>query len=328
MKRALINIVIGGLTIGLILFVRPWSSSLPEQLSWRDGFSYLRDHYQDFQYDDSYLQYHYPNENLNCPVANCRLSYRLMDAFFNVKMLSQAGASADELGQQYQDAECVFELIRPEWQAGSIAQTLTGSSPNGFALDTYCIFGYLFQDQAMARVVRQASQGTEWLAEDLYSQDVWRNLADETWCLRLLLATDTDRDFTGQAITKKIEQTDAFLNTATPFDQYAVLYHMIPLLSESEEHGDFKASLQNYTDRLSQHISRPEFEGQALVLANALEVFCSIDHLGREKIQTLTKRLLKLQDFDGGWWPYAGADDGKVFTTLRVLLVLTRCSIE
>ena len=53
----------------------------------RDGLQYLDYSYNNFKYDDPYLEFIYPSEELNCEISGCDLTYRILDAYFNVYFL-------------------------------------------------------------------------------------------------------------------------------------------------------------------------------------------------------------------------------------------------
>ncbi len=291
------------------------------------GFQFVRDSYQGFSYEDSYLKYRYPTENLSCAgVSGCDLSYRLLDAYFDVVMLSRAGASEVDLGQQLTDADQVFEAILPTWQSGTIKDTLASEGSEDYALDTYCIMGYLFEDKVMADVVASYRTGHGWFESDHFPQDTWRNIADETWCLRLMMVTGKESDIIPEAIQRKIIETDEYLLDESLINQQAVLYHMVQLLNDAIAAGvnleGMKTALDNYSDQLVLLTMENELWSQPLALANTLEALASIGYSDKEILSKIADQLTALQREDGSWWANPISNNGNVFITLRANLAL------
>lgn len=299
-----------------------------EELSTTDkGFQFIRDSYQGFRYEDSYLQYRYPTENLSCAgVPGCDLSYRLLDAYFDVVMLSRAGASETDLGQQLTDADQVFEAILPTWESGTIKDTLASEGSEDYALDTYCIMGYLFEDKVMADIVAGYRTGQGWFESDHFPQDTWRNIADETWCLRLLMITEKDINILPEAVQRKIIETNKYLTEEPLINQQAVLYHMVQLLNDAIEAGvdldEAQSTLDSYSDQLVLLTMENELWSQPLALANTLEALASIGYSDKEILGKIVDRLTALQREDGSWWANPVSNNGNVFTTLRANLAL------
>mgnify|MGYP001571994197 FL=1 len=67
------------------LIISSCSSNTNSQQAINKGINYLvsaQD--KEFGYKDKYLTYVYPGEDLECPLENCKITYRKIDAFFNL----------------------------------------------------------------------------------------------------------------------------------------------------------------------------------------------------------------------------------------------------
>ncbi len=326
MKRRYLNIL---LILGIIAgagavyyFYTPLNKSLTR------GYEYLRSSYKNYSYNDFYLNYRYSNETLKCPAAGCELSYRLLDAYFNVIMLNNAGASASQLGNQLSDARSVLSGIIEEWRSGGINNTLKSEGNEAFALDTYCILGFLHEDEKMSETVKRYLGNSGWLTENYYQDDIWRNIADETWCLRLLIKKTNDYSKLVPVIQRQILETNALLVDSELINQQAVLYHMAIMMSEAEASGlpvnEMAVILSAYQNRLIAVTLDQELWQQPLSLANTLDALLSIKANEDVIIHKLADKLISLQQKDGAWLPQPEAKQGQVFTTMRALLALTK----
>tara|TARA_Y100000310_G_C20569368_1_gene757197 strand:- start:101 stop:1048 length:948 start_codon:yes stop_codon:yes gene_type:complete len=153
------------------------------------GLIFLNNSYRDFKYNDSYLKYIYPDEKLNCKVENCELTYRVMDAYFNVYFIKKEFANYSIIQKQVDDVDIIFNNIIDEWRMGEIYNARK-STQEGFALDTYCIFAYVMEDEKMDNVILDYLDYTDyrWSVEsDTIGKDYWRFIADETWCARAII---------------------------------------------------------------------------------------------------------------------------------------------
>ncbi|HZI92965.1 MAG TPA: hypothetical protein VFE84_01875 [Patescibacteria group bacterium] len=147
----------------------------------------------DGAFRDPYLSYVYPAENL--PVASTipgpRLTYRRVDADVVLALLARHGAPPEPLAAAVRQAEKTLKEIVPVWRDAGLDNVRRGARQGGVALDTFCIVGWLNQDDAMARVVADALDGDGWLPGALYDdgEERFRLAADESWCVRLLVTT-------------------------------------------------------------------------------------------------------------------------------------------
>ncbi|MBU0707974.1 hypothetical protein KKG41_06410 [Patescibacteria group bacterium] len=326
MKRVIIIIIIVVAIAASANIYLSGQKTLKKSLD--NGFQYLRSSYNDFSYDDDYLRYRYPGEELECPIANCDLTYRLLDAYFIVAMLNDAGVTEKQLGAQLGDSIEVLDAIKPIWQQGGIYNTQKSTGIEDYALDTYCIIGHHHADKKMADVVDHFRSGTDWLSEDYTLNDVWRNIADETWCTRLLILTEGDNQITQSLVKNLINETNTSLIGTGLSDQQTILYHMVHLLKEAQSLGltveNLDSSLSLFTELLLTVTLEEELYNNPLIIANTLEALVTVNYPDQEKIHDLANRLILLQEKDGLWLPEASATQGQVFTTLRAVLALVK----
>ncbi|MFH0853689.1 MAG: hypothetical protein V1853_04775 [bacterium] len=330
-KYFIILVVILGGIIGLAYLidqpkVEPGISSKPISKSIGDGLAFLAQAHSPYHYKDAYLEYVYPSEELDCSLPGCNITYRILDAYFDVTMLKrQLNFTGQEvIREQILESEAVYQDIVPIWQEANIYNTLKSAEADqgGLAIDTYCILGYLQKDGAMAkRALDYLDESGEWLAEDAFPVDTWRNIADETWCMRLLAVTDTEPDNYGQMIQAKIEQTREFVDSDEPdSSKLGTLYHMLMFLSES----DIQTS-QAAVNELQQEIFKLEqtgaFNQDAVALANIIEALTVSNYYDEAYIANLADRLISLQLSDGSW--RAGPQQlYPVFSSFRALIAL------
>ena len=77
------------LLFGLLIIISSCGvqqSSIDEAIE--KGFSYLNTVYEDGVYNDQYLLYIYPGEKLECPLEGCTITYRILDAYFNLLFIN------------------------------------------------------------------------------------------------------------------------------------------------------------------------------------------------------------------------------------------------
>src|SRR3989339_1628494 len=90
MKKILGVFLVGGVLIvsGVITWLtRPTAPSLSVNSAVQRGLAYLAAVYTPYHYPDTYLEYVYPGEALTCPLEGCAITYRILDAFFDVRFL-------------------------------------------------------------------------------------------------------------------------------------------------------------------------------------------------------------------------------------------------
>lgn len=291
------------------------------------GAQYVGEHYQAFSFDDPYLRYRYPGEALTCPAAGCALTYRTLDAFTMLSFLQQADFAHPALADAVRDGERALEAIAPLWAPGPISNTTT-TKGEGYALDSFCILGYLRKDSDFAKTaLSNLDDSGNWMADDFYTQDVWRNTADESWCLRLLAVTGEGSDqltALGEKFFKDVaDNTADAVNPLPGPEQIAVLYHALAVVRDlptdlNERHEQQIAELQK---RFQEQTRQTLFTSNALLVANALETLAA-DRTDFDLQRELVRWLLENQQ-EGGFWEAApGEESGRVFTTLRAMIAL------
>lgn len=293
------------------------------------GVSAVDARHTPYRFDDPYLQYVYPNEHLACPLAGCAVTYRLLDAYFSVRMVPYL--YYDEwLGAEKDEADAVLAAMTPSVEQQPFSNTIEEHDDAGIALDTACIFGYLTENRTVAQhAVAALNEEQNWLADDYYADDAWRNIADETWCIRLLARTSSATALV-QALTgrKIVEMERFFASDASVIDKTAALVHMAYLLDAV--HDDIGAGFEKkYAEYLVASASEPTLVGNTLMTANILDALLTArarlpDVVPTATLRSLYERLVERQHRNGTWTESEGGDGLPVFTTLRALTALGR----
>lgn len=295
------------------------------------GVDAVHTRHSPYRFDDPYLAYIYPGENLSCPLAGCTATYRLLDAYFSIRMVPYL--YYDEwLRAEKDEADAVLTAMQPVVEPMPFSNTLAEHDDNGIALDTACIFGYLTNDTAIARhAVAALDKNKNWLADDLYTTDAWRNIADETWCIRLLASESSNAELVTALTGRKIVEMGQFSRgQASVIDKAAALVHMVYLLDGVQD--DIAAGFEKqYAENLVAYLPDPAIVENTLMNANILDALLTVNvHMSgtvpTAAFSTLFDRLLARQHKDGTWTETAGDDGLPVFTTLRVLTALGRFS--
>jgi len=291
------------------------------------GLGYLADAWQGDAYDDAYLQYVYADEQLECPLAGCRLTYRLLDAYINLAFLDQAGLAHGPARAQFLRGREVLDAIVPLWREQRLYNVTRAPQKGGIALDTYCIVGLLYEDSAMARVVAGHLDGDGWLAEDYYDPpQSFRKLADETWCVGLLAVAGDDPALAGKLV--RVLVTRARDRLGEPLSAEArvnIALHLVYLLMRAED-PTFEEALAYFIDQLDHSARDPALESDLLTQANILEALARSGRVERTRLSAFAKILVANQEPDGGWHSRIGEQGSslRVFTSLRALLALKR----
>lgn len=308
-----------------------WGGSawaLPIGSSVEHGQEFLAAAWDGEGYDDEYLQFVYPGERLECPLPDCRLTYRLLDAFINLSLLERAGLENGPMTAQIARGRAVLEGLLPGWRETGVYNVVRRPDPDGIALDTYCIAGLLHEDQAMADVVSGHLGSDGWLAEDYYEKhESFRRLADESWCVRLLrFASPPGRSRIAPLARSLVEQADRFLKSNPRIEHRVnVALHLVYLLREL---GDprFAPELLRMLAVLEQAAGDPRIESDLLTQANLLEALAGIPEADEPLLRVVARRLTRNQQPDGGWYSRIGESGSslRVFTTMRAVLALSR----
>lgn len=313
--------------IGLSFFFPPSSSKV--QTAFQRGAKYIGSLPSTSSYPDSYLSYLYPDEHLTCPIPDCAVTYRLLDAWFNIVSLSRRSASFAAAARVQNDyADAVLTALVPAWRTANIVQSIRTTAAKGVALDTSCILGIMTHDEGLAKHVASfLDENNNWLQPMLYVQDAWRNIADETWCIRLLAAFPATQAPVATLLTKKAQEADAFLASTTDVSsRIAVLYHMIVLLRAEGSTAADRAKLRSYVLQLEDVANDPAVLRDAYVQANVLEALAQSGESSADLLTAMIRRLVAAQGSDGSWSRGNGPDGFPVFTTLRALNALLSAS--
>ena len=291
------------------------------------GLRFLAASWRGDRFDDAYLDYVYPGERLVCPLPDCKVTYRLLDAYFDLHWLKQALGSLGPAEPVARRAAEVTHALVPPWRLSGPYNVRRDPIPGGIGLDTYCILGLVERDRDMAEVVARHLDPTGWIPEGHYrTSESFRALADETWCLRLLAATGTASDKVPTLAAEQVERGRAEVGSATSSEVAANLaYHLLGLLSEvnGEELGPARAW---FAGRLAAASRDPALADDRLTRANVLEALAAARWEGRADLDALAADLLAAQEADGGWYSRRGESGTslRTFTTLRALLALAR----
>jgi hypothetical protein len=297
------------------------------------GLKYLATAYNNGVYADQYLRFVYPEESIPCPLANnCTVTYRLLDAYFDVLFLEEVGADMTNIKAQQADAHAIISALAERWTNERINNVLT-SMPGelGIALDTYCIVGFLQRDPDMAnKVASYLDDNNNWMSSSHYTEDVWRNIADESWCLRLFIVTDHERQLTETLIATLINDTEKFRidEHIADQDKLAAVYHTLYVLTDYEQkYNDnrFREEKLQFADFLS-YFSFKHIGLNTLMAANLLDVMVYAEYDNKAALSDMAIQVLDQQEA-GGFWRMADdapPDSVQVFTTFRALIGLQR----
>src|SRR5262245_44334054 len=87
--------------------------------------------YDGNSFDDDYLRYVYPGEDLQSPVPGYRVTYRLLDAYFIVLMIRQAGVEPRNAQSLFERAEILTAALAREWRSRGIYNLRERPDPLG-----------------------------------------------------------------------------------------------------------------------------------------------------------------------------------------------------
>lgn len=310
----------------LFLFVLIFLISCTTQIdvddSIQNGLSYLNTVYEDGRYNDEYLLYVYPGEDLECPIEDCHLTYRILDAYFNLIYIKNEIKDYSVIRDQVEYGDEILQSLLPIWREGRIYNTIASikEDKDGFALDTYCILGYLYNDKEMAVNTLNYLDNNNWMADDYFREDEWRNIADESWCVRLLLKTKTMPELTNDLLQIKLNETYEFIEE--DYDKstkIAAVVHTILMLSDAEGYNEDLKFFQDYVLDLSYDVDDWHLQ------ANVLEALARSKYEDKEKMRGIADLLISKQAEDGAWYMNEDKENFlQVFTTFRGVLALNQ----
>lgn len=293
------------------------------------GMAYLSENYGDYSYNDRYLTFVYSGESLGCPIDDeCNITYRLLDAYFDVYFLEEV-ADISRIPEQAEDAHVIVEAIAKSWEDEKISNAAT-SDGEGVALDTYCIVGYITENKVMSQNMQGYLEGNSWMPNDYYQQDVWRNIADESWCARLMIKTGAKQDAVKAVIYKLVDETQGFKldETITDTDKLSMIYHMLYLVKEYEDfYGDdtFHNEVVAYSDFLN-YFTAKNIGVNNLMNSNLLDAMVYAEYDNPAALRVIAGKVLEAQRPEGHWrmTKESGDDFVQVFTTFRALIALNQ----
>src|SRR3989344_483366 len=298
----------------LLLLLLLLLSGCVQENSIERGMHYLNSVYQDGLYDDQYLEFIYRDESLACPLENCKLTYRLMDAYFNLFFIKEEFADYSLMKDQIAYGDKVLQSVLPYWEKGDIYNTINGTT-GGYALDTYCILGYVYKDSLMLPSVKKNLINDNWMKDDYYVQDDWRNIADESWCTRFLIQQGENAS---GVIRKQVQDMYTFLEgNHTEMNKAVAVIHILYVLHDAKMYDKDFTYFQDYVAAKSELVNE-----DMLYQANILDVLSKTQYNDKAFLKKIAERLKKGQQSDGGWYLKPGVKNGQVFTTFRAVIAL------
>jgi len=291
------------------------------------GLRFLANSWHGDRFDDAYLAYVYPGERLVCPLPHCKVTYRLLDAYFDLRWLKGVlGTLGPAEPAALRATEVTRALVEP-WRQSGPYNVRRDPVPDGIGLDTYCILGLVERDRGMAEVVARHRDRTGWIPEGHYRiSEGFRALADETWCLRLLAVTGTASHQIPRLAAEAVERGRAEVESAPSSEVAANLaYHLVGLLADVDRE-ELAPAAAWFAARLAAATRDPALAGDRLTRANLLDALAAVRWDARADLDELAADLLASQEADGGWYSRRGESGTalRTFTTLRALLALAR----
>lgn len=309
---------------GGVVLARFWLPVHSVQQSADSGIAFLESAYEPYHFKDPYLEYVYPGEHIQCPQQDCKLSYRVLDGFFDVQFITDLIGPNARLAAMQGHAKTAFAAVLPEWRSININNTIRSQSSEGMALDTACILAYTVRDQELTQhIATFLTEDNNWMSDSYYTSDTWRNIADETWCIRAMIATNTEPQRIEDLLARAIAQSDAYLAAASEENRIAVLFHMAYLLYESQT-PVFRATLESYDQQLAALARQMLDSGNTIALANMLDVLSYTQHSDKKLLADLAKAIIAAQQADGSWFSTKASPQYPVFTSFRAVLALLR----
>jgi len=291
--------------------------------------------YDGNSFRDSYLQYEYPGEAIESPIPGYRLTYRVLDAYFIVLMIRQAGVPPGQARELFERAETATGSLVPLWRRRGIFNLRRDPVRGGIALDTYAILAVLRHDAAMGRVVAAGLDGTGWLANDLYAgEEAFRRLADESWAARAMLVADPSSGL--EAIRETCRQTAAALRTENdPMTRANLVIHALEALADlpQSESADVRppdplldVARRDFRDEALRLLGIEAIRHDTLTFGNLVGALARIPAASDDSLAPCVAEIVRRQDEAGCWNVSLDPKDtdGRVFATLRSVLTLGR----
>ena len=281
---------------------------------------------------DPYFAYVYPEEKLPPAAADPALTYRRIDADIMLALLERETRVPSALCPAVDRAAQVLRELPVLWRGRGFSNVRRGPRPEGIALDTFCIVGWLETDRGMAREAAGALDGDAWLPVELYEgEERFRRDADEAWCLRLLASPAGGGIAPARGVLERLiaDLREARNDEPAGRRAFYAAYHLALVLEESPDRSE--ADLAGLRQELEATLegwaaARPagaERDSELLEWANLAAT--RLPGLDRTGLRRRAVDILLRQQAEDGCWRVAGArppETGSSFLTLRALLAL------
>jgi hypothetical protein len=281
------------------------------------------------QFGDPYLSYVYEDEHLPVGAGTGPMTYRIVDAEIILTQLARLGPLPRSLARRAARAESALRAARPLWMERGFSNTLRSHRADGIALDTFCMVGWLLQDDPMAREVAAAVEEDRWLPPGWYEgPQSYRATADEAWCLRLVEQAgrfDAATARVQERLGVEFEKTGT--TDPTGDDAFYEAWHLGMLAADSHRRVDVDSILSTLRAWAEAH-EQSGRAGREDILEWANLASSDVLSLRGVEGRTLRDRALRiLLDHQGkdGCWSIPGvvpANLASSFLTLRALVAL------
>jgi len=295
--------------------------------------SCLAHDYDGAAFRDPYLRYVYPEEKIAGPPADPGLTYRRIDADIMLMLLERAGEVSPALRPAAARAASVLHELPSLWSGKGFSNVRRQPDPQGIALDTYCIVGWLEGDARMARSVAQALKGDGWLPAELYDgEERFRRDADEAWCLRLLASPAGGGIGSAKQVLERVVADFHEARRSDPAGRqlFYAAYHLALLLEDSPDLGSgvevvaLRHDLEEVMEAWAAARAPGDEAADLLEWANLVSL--KLPGLERSATRRRGVQILLAHQNGDGCWRVRGArppEAGSSFLTLRALLALS-----
>ncbi|RMF54630.1 hypothetical protein D6745_04665 [Candidatus Woesearchaeota archaeon] len=320
----------------LVLTLSACSSPKPDddiEKSIQNGLKYLKSVWRpDKSFDDIYLEYVYPGEDLKCPIEGCRLTYRIQDAYFDLVYISREVDDYSIINSQVRWADKVLRSILPIWEESGIYNMITSGPEDvgGVALDSSCILGQMYNSTKISdKIIRHIYNWT-WMEQNYYGDvEAWRNVADDSWCIRLLSINGREK-YLKNLTNAILNETYWYLgrDDITNMNKVGIIIHIIYVLNDLKKYNnidDYENDLLALQEMLVELSEKDDIKEDLLLQANILDALSESKYQKLDKLKAISDRLIKAQQPTGEWLADENNPNyGQVFTTFRAILGLSK----
>ena len=301
---------------------RPLAANIHSSID--HGLACVARAYDANSFGDEYLRFVYPGEDLRSPLPGYQVTYRLLDAYFIVLMIRQAGVEPGNAQSLFERAEALTAALARQWRSRGIYNLREKPDPLGPALDSYAILAILRRDTGMARVVEAGLDGNGWLPANFYSgEESFRRLADESWATRAVLLVSPEQ---GARMVRVLhdETIQALQSEKDPLARANLVIHALLALEGAPPSIPVKELRTPLREQALVLLKDPAILSDTLTLANLVGVLIPDTTLPDEALSPHIQGLLRRQDRDGCWAVSldSGDSSGRIFATLRLILTL------